>query len=421
MSSRPFVFLTAGTRGDVQPILALARGLIEHGAPVRLVAPPAFGAWIQSFGVPFAPLDGNPSDLLVVPEGQLALRRQAQLLRGIQATYVFWKRARPLYARMLTSAAEACGDARAVLIGLASVWGVHVAEWLGVPCIGTFLQPVTPTEAFFSPLLPCVCHFGRRLNRLSHILAAHLLFLPWREGINAWRRERGLRPLVTLDFTTRLDQLLYGFSRHVVPAPADWPSKAVMTGYWTLLEDSDPGDFPAELEAFLQTGLPPLYITFGSPGACNLTDLIAVLIQAIEQVGMRAVISLPRGFSGPALPRFVFPLTIEVSHARLFPQLSGVVHHGGAGTTAAGLMAGLPTLILPSAVDQFFWGKRVHDLGAGPPPIPLHAVTVKRLSASLQVLQHPQTRQRVHDLAQTLKAENGVETAVHLLLAMDVS
>ncbi len=417
MKPRPFVLLTAGTRGDVQPIIALALGLRAAGQPVRLVAPPAFGDWITSYDLPFAPLDGNPSDLMTAPGGQSALTFDGSPLRSLHATLVFLRRARPLYARMLASAAAACRDARALLIGLPTVWGAHLAEWLGVPCIGAFTQPVTPTADFLSPLIPSAWHLGRLGNRLSYPLAAQMTFLPWRAVINAWRRQHGLRPLATFDFTTRLNGLLYGFSRHVVPPPADWPASTHVTGYWTLPPSGDAASFPPGLEAFLSAGSAPFYFTFGSPGAREVARMLAIITWAVQQTGVRAVVSLPPDVALPSLPSCVFPLTTPVPHPWLFPRLGGVIHHGGAGTTAAGLMAGLPTLALPLAVDQFFWGQRVWALGVGPRPIAQRALTAGRLAAALHQMQDVDMKNRSGVLAKKLNAETGVTNAVSALLS----
>lgn len=415
MKPRPFVLLTAGTRGDVQPVIALALGLRAAGQPVRLLAPPAFGDWITSYNLPFAPLDGNPSDLMTTPGGQSALTFDGNPLRSLYATLVFLHRARPLYARMLSSAVAACRDARALLIGLPTVWGAHLAEWLGVPCIGTFTQPVTPTGDFLSPLIPSAWHLGRLGNRLSYPLAAQVTFLPWRAVINDWRKEHGLRPLITFDFTPRLDVLIYGFSRHVVPPPADWPPQVHITGYWTLPPTHAAQFTHPALQAFLSAGSSPLYFTFGSPGAREMERVLGIITAAVQQAGVRAVVSLPPDFPLATLPPFIFPLSTPVPHPWLFPRLSGVIHHGGAGTTAAGLMAGLPTLVLPLAVDQFFWGRRVHALGVGPLPIPQRALTVNGLTKALIQMQDSHMKAGAATLAEKLSMEDGVRQAVQIL------
>lgn len=415
MSQHPFVFLALGTRGDIQPMVALSLRLRASGQPVRLAAPPAFGDWITSFGLPFAPLEGNPSDLLTAPGGQSALTFDGNAVRSLSASLRFLRRARPLYARMLASAAEACRNARALVVGLPTVWGVHLAEWLGVPCLGAFTQPVTPTGEFFSPLVPAAFNWGRVGNRLSHHLAAQAVFLPWRGVINDWRKQHGLLHLTFFDFTSRLSALVYGFSHHVVPPPADWPPHVHLTGYW-VLPPARAGQFtPPALEAFLSDGPPPLYVTFGSPGALQQKRMLDIITQSLSQTGLRAIVALPEGFSLAAPRPGLFPLSAPVPHPWLFPRLGGVIHHGGAGTTAAGLMAGLPALVLPLAVDQFFWGQRVHALGVGPRPIPQRALDVNRLTEALAQMQEPRLKATAANLAYKLSMEYGDWQAVEIL------
>lgn len=411
MNRRPLVFLASGTRGDVQPVIALALGLREAGEAVRIAAPPAFGAWITSFGIPFASIDGNPSELMAAPGGQSALTFDGNPIRSLLATRAYLRRARPLYARMLASAAEACRNARALVIGLPTVWGAHIAEWLGLPLIGAFTQPVTPTGDFPSPLIPFASSLGRSANRLTYPLAAQATFLPWRGVINDWRKRHGLHPLSAFGFTARLDTLIYGFSRHIVPPPSDWPPGAHVTGAWTLPQNHVPHFAHPALESFLSDGPPPLYFTFGSPGAREMARMLGLITEAVRRLGMRAVVSVPPDFSALPLPPFLFPLATPVPHPWLFPRLGGVVHHGGAGTTAAGLMAGLPTLALPLAVDQFFWGRRVWDLGVGPRPIPQRALTAHRLAGALAEMQAEGMQDRAGELAQKLGEEDGVAAA----------
>ncbi len=411
---RPLVLLTSGTRGDVQPVIALALGLRAAGRAVKIVAPPAFGEWIVSFGIPFASVEGNPSELLLGPGGQSALTFDGNPLRSLAASFDFLRRARPIYARMLASAFEACRDASALLVGLPSLWGTHLAEALDLPCGGVFTQPVTPTGEFPSPLLPATLNLGSIYNRLTYQIASQATFLPWRGVINTWRKRQGLKPLPGFDFHARLELLLYGFSPQVVPPPADWPASVRITGYWPLAE-AHPPQIPEPLRDFLAAKPLPLYFTFGSPGARQTERMLDMLTAAVQQAGQRAILSLPNDFSSPKLPSLIFPLSSPVSHAWLFPQLSGVIHHGGAGTTGAGLRAGLPTLVMPLAVDQFFWGQRVAALGVGPPPIPQRDLTVGRLVAALEALQNDQMRAKARVLGGRLKDEGGVEAAVKVI------
>jgi sterol 3beta-glucosyltransferase len=410
---KPITLLTSGTRGDVQPMIALALGLRKAGLPVKIAAPPNFGDWVRSFGIPFTSVEGNPSELMIARGGQSALTYDGSILRSLRVSLNYVQQARPIYTSMLSSATEACRDASALVIGLPTVWGIHIAEAFGIPCIGAFTQPVTPTGDFPSPLIPSTLSLGRVYNLLTYRLASHATFLPWRSIINDFRKKCGLKPLVFFDFINELDSILYGFSKHVVPAPADWHHNEMITGYWPL--DTDNFVVPESLKIFLSSEEPLIYFSFGSPGTRNPEATLLIIIQAVEEIGGRAVIALPQNIASINLPPFFFPLSFPVSHHWLFPQMSGIVHHGGAGTTAAALMAGVPSLAMPLAVDQFFWGKRVEMLGVGARPIPQRDLSVARLIEGLKKLQDDGIKERAMMLAGKLKDEKGVESAVTLI------
>jgi sterol 3beta-glucosyltransferase len=414
---KPIVFLTSGTRGDVQPLIALALGLQAAGKPVRIAAPPAFAELVTSYGLPFARVEGNPSELMMSPGGQSALTFDGNPVRSLSATLEYLHKVRPIYARMLQNATEVCKDASMLVVGLPTTWGTHIAEALGIPCLGAFLQPVTPTSAFPSPLIPSSLSLGRAYNQLTYRIASLVTWLPWTGIVNRWRRGTlGLKALFSFDFLSRLDQVLYGFSGHVVPRPTDWPENTCITGYWPLPQSQ--GSLIARhttLTKFIDAGEAPVYIGFGSPGVRKPDETIMLVAEAVEQAGLRAVFSLPAGASPFSSDSFIFPLSAPVSHNWLFPQMSGLVHHGGAGTTAAGLLAGIPSLLCPLGVDQFFWAERVRALGVGPHPIPQRDLTMGKLAEGLKNLREEGERRRAEELAGKLKEERGVEQAVEMI------
>lgn len=415
---KPIVLLTSGTRGDVQPAIALALGLQRSGLPVRLAAPPAFQAWIELFGLPFAPIDGNPSELLTRPGGQSALTYDGHPLRNLRTTLAFIEDARPLYNRMLESAWEVCRHARALLVSLPTAWGVHIAEALNIPCLGAFLQPVTPTRAFPVPLFPFPMNLGGGYNRWTYAAAGMAIWLPWRSILNRFRAQTlGLPPLGwsgprPLPFG-HLETFIYGFSPRLVPKPDDWPPNSHITGFWSL--PSKPFVPSAGLQDFLRAGPAPVYIGFGSPGVHKPQDVLNIILQGIETAGIRAVVGLT-GVESDDLPDTAHLLLEATPHDWLFPRMAGIVHHGGAGTTAAGLLAGRPSLLIPLATDQFFWGRRIWELGLGPAPIPRQKLTSRRLGMALrQLVDEPDMQKRAQAFGQALLVEDGVKQAVAVL------
>ena len=258
----------------------------------------------------------------------------------------------------------------------------HVVEQLGIPALPTSLQPfLTPTRTFpvvGMPALP----LGGGYNRLTYVLAEAFVTLLLRGRINRWRTQTlGLPRYQGPGLFSALRQpgtpTLYGFSPTVLPKPADWGAHVHVTGYWFLPpQEWQP---PEALRRFLAAGPAPVYIGFGSIAYPNPSRLMQTVLEAIQHAKVRAIVA--SGWSGLQpndLPDNVL-LIDSAPHDWLFPRVAAAVHHGGAGTVAASLRAGLPSLVIPFMADQPIWGQRVHALGAGPPPIPAGAIVRDRL------------------------------------------
>ncbi len=416
MSAKTITLLASGTRGDVQPYLALGLGLRAAGYAVRLATHVQFAARAEQLGLPVALLADNPSDLFARPGGEQALRWRGNPVQNLRATLHFWRDARPLFARLIDSAWQACQGSDVIMVGLATLWGRHIADALKVPCLRCLLQPLTPTRDYPSPLLPFKFSLGGTYNRLTHLAVEQAIWQSWRGAINHWRQ--ATLHTGSASWLIKSDHLstLYGFSPIVVPASADWPSNHFVTGYWCL----PPTDWtlPAALLSFLEAGLPPLYIGFGSPTLGRPREILQAVTQTLKATGLRAVLLTPHNAGEWSWPDSIFPVA-DVPHDWLFPRTVGVVQHGGAGTTGAALRAGVPTIVLPHAVDQFFWGSRVAALKVGPRPLPLDKVTTDRLAEGVrQIVHDPIIRSNAHALGQALSREDGVATAVEIIQAL---
>jgi sterol 3beta-glucosyltransferase len=426
----PVVILASGTRGDVQPFLALALGLRRAGVPVVIAAAPRFQAFVEERGITFAPLEGNPSDLMAGASGSMATSVSGGAMRGIVSTSRFLRTAQPEYRRMLDSAAAACRPARAVLAGISSTWGFCIAEALNVPGVLCMLQPFGRTSAFPSALLPVRLSLGRPYNRVSYRVVEQAMWLPWRRTTNTWRRRTlGLR---SVPFNGPWKAMyaagfpcIYGFSPEVVPPPLDWPASHVATGYWFL--DEKPGWAPRPaLERFVASGNPPLYVGFGSMGAGPGGSIFRALEPALEMSGLRAVVSarsllgvgsrLPRWPPSTASASRIF-LADDAPHSWLFPRVTAVMHHGGAGTTAEGLRAGVPSIILPVAADQYFWAERLARLGVGLRAVGRRGVNPGSLARLfLRAATDRAMRERARRMGERIRAEDGVARAVEALV-----
>jgi sterol 3beta-glucosyltransferase len=413
---KTITLLASGTRGDVQPYLALGIGLRDAGFDVRIATHENFVPMVARAGLMFARLDDNPSELFGKPGGESALRFDGNLARDVRETIHFWRNAQPMFQRLLISAWRACQGSDLIVLGLATLWGVHIAEALCVPHVRCYLQPFTSTREFPSPLLPFTFSLGGAYNRATYTVVHQAIWQSWRGVVNRWRRDTlGLDSAFFAPPFARDDALtLFGFSERVVPRPRDWSARQHIAGYWFLpaLHDWSP---PDDLARFLDAGDAPMFLGFGSLTVHRLRETIAKMLDAVKRVGARAVIAFPRELLGDDLPATIFSVS-NIPHAWLFPKMSALVHHGGAGTTGAGLRAGIPSIVIPLAVDQFFWGKRVADLGAGARPIPYRSLTTDALANALhRATQDQQMQSRAREIANVIANEDGVARAVELI------
>lgn len=415
------VLLAAGTRGDVQPFVALGAALRRAGASVRIATFAAFRSLVEDAGIEHFALDGD----VVGIAGSDALRHAIEADNPLKVLLSFNK-LRDLAVGLNAGFLEACSDATAIVYHPGAAIGRFIAAERGIPAILATPFPLTRTAAYPSIIFYDGPRLGRFYNSLTHRAFAQIMWTAAGGTLRAfWQRRYGRAPL---DFgnpferaPTSTTPVLVGCSQHVFARPDDWPAHVHQTGYWFT---DEPGwKPPTALTAFLEAGPPPIYIGFGSIGSASQAEATTHLIlAALGRTGQRAV--LAAGWNGLSrsvtLPSEI--LRIESApHAWLFPRMAGVVHHGGAGTTAAGLRAGVPSLVIPHGNDQFAWGRRVFELGVGPRPIPRKRLTADTLAAGLAALDAPGLRRSAAALGVQIRAEDGATTAAHLILDLSRS
>jgi sterol 3beta-glucosyltransferase len=206
---------------------------------------------------------------------------------------------------------------------------------------------------------------------------------------------------------------VYGLSPAIIPKPADWRNTEIVGDWFLAADDWIP---PVDLLGFLASGSPPVYIGFGSMGSRQPEETADLVLQAIDRTGQRAILQAGwGGLSKADVPANILMVN-SVPHTWLFPRMAAVVHHGGAGTTAAGLRAGIPSIVIPFFGDQPFWGQRVADLGVGTAPIPRKQLTVERLAQAIhRAVTDPLMRQQAADLGATIQAEDGIDRVVEIV------
>ncbi|XP_021820418.1 sterol 3-beta-glucosyltransferase UGT80B1 [Prunus avium] len=407
--------LVVGTRGDVQPFLAMAKRFQEFGHHVRLATHANFSAFVKSAGVDFYPLGGDPRVLAgymarnkgLIPSGPAEISIQRKQLKAI-----------------IESLLPACTEpdietgvpfkAQAIIANPPAYGHAHVAEALGVPLHIFFTMPWTPTYEFPHPLARVPQSAG---YWLSYIVVDLLIWWGIRGYINDFRKKKlKLAPIAYFStYHGSISHLPTGYmwSPHVVPKPSDWGPLVDVVGYCFLNLGSkhQPQD---EFVQWIQKGSKPIYIGFGSMPLEDPKKTTEIILEALKDTGQRGIIDRGWGDLGNFTEASdnVFLLE-DCPHDWLFPQCSAVVHHGGAGTTATGLRAGCPTTIVPFFGDQFFWGERIHEKGLGPAPIPISQLSVESLSNAIRFMLEPEVKSRVLEIAKLIENEDGVAAAVN--------
>ncbi len=412
--------LTLGSRGDVQPYVALARGLASAGYEPVVLAAPAFRDFVESHGVEWRSFDcGDPRALLQSPEAKALVGSLGNPLRLLGELA---KLLEPLLEKGYTDAVQSTADADALIVApTALTFAQSLRERQKLPFVGGFLQPGHPTAAFGSwmfPEIPDWLPFCGALRRASHRLVWRILFGVMRKANDRARATvLGLGPARNC-FAEMIEggwPTLYGYSPAVVPKPADWGPTVDVTGYWFL--DRDPRWRPSpQLEAFLAEGTPPICVGFGSMPSPDPAAFTREVVGGLTRAGRRGILLSGWGaLASMDLPKSVFALD-AAPHDWLFPRVAAVVHHGGAGTTSAALRAGKPSMVVPFMADQRFWGERVARLGAGPRPFRRRKLDADRFGEALRdLVENPNHRAGAARIAAALAAEDGVARAIAAL------
>ncbi len=407
--------VASGTRGDVQPYVALGKGLKDAGYNVRLLTNENFESLVTDAGLAFCSTGQSIEAVLQSDEWRKVVE-SGNFLAILSRMRTEMKRAAAGIAGRMPDLLK---GSDLIVTGTSGMTGIFsIADMLKIPVIQAYVFPFTPTEEFPSPLVPKL-PFGGALNKLSFHAMRQMFWQSSKVGDATTRQVLGMGkgsfwgPYQSL--ARSQSPVLYGYSPHVLPRPHDWAENYNVTGYWFL---DAPNDWtpPPDLVEFLDAGEPPVYIGFGSMGSRNPQEAGQIALEALKQSGQRGILASGWGGLKPTdLPKTVH-LISSIPHSWLFPRMAAVVHHGGAGTTAAGLRAGVPSVIVPFFGDQPFWGRRVADLGVGPIPIPRKKLTAKRLAEAItECISNASMRHKAAALGNEIRAEDGIGAAVRLV------
>ncbi|KAM3497331.1 hypothetical protein MY10362_009314 [Beauveria mimosiformis] len=418
------VIQVVGSRGDVQPFVALGQELQRHGHRVRLATHNVFASFVTAAQLEFFPVGGDPAELMAYMVKNPGL---IPSLKGLRSGDVQKKRA--MVAEMLRGFWSSCIQpdpvtcapfvADAIIANPPSFSHIHCAQALGVPLHLMFTMPWTSTTRFCHPLANLRNNMHSiptsAVNYASFLAVEWLTWQGLQDVINDWRRALDLEPVPFSEGPLLIEKLkipfTYCWSPSLVPKPDDWPGHIDVCGFFFR---DEPNYTPtSELRMFLDKNPNPVYIGFGSIVIDRPDTLTELIVQAVEATGVSAIIS--KGWSklgGEQPPRGNILYLDDCPHEWLFKHVSAVVHHGGAGTTACGLLHGRPTTIVPFFGDQPFWGNMVAAAGAGPTPIPANQLNCTNLADAIRFCHTPAATSAAASLAERMKSESGVRQAV---------
>ncbi|KAL0935189.1 glucosyl glucuronosyl [Colletotrichum truncatum] len=441
------VIQIVGSRGDVQPFVALGKVLKEtYGHRVRIATHATFQKFVEENGLEFFSIGGDPAELMAfmvknpglmpgfdaLKSGEVSKRRRGmeEILLGcwrscIEAGNGLGPPPKPHSKDApLDEAMGLPGDpsqkpfvADAIIANPPSFAHIHIAEKMGVPLHLMFTMPWTPTRAFPHPLANIQSSNTDMVmtNYVSYALVEMMTWQGLGDVINRFREKAlDLEPMSLIWAPGVLTRLripyTYCWSPALIPKPNDWGREIDISGFYFLNLASAFTPDP-DLAAFLAAGPPPVYIGFGSIVVDDPNALTRMIFDAVHLTGVRALVSKGWGGLGAedvGLPEGVFMLG-NVPHDWLFKHVSAVCHHGGAGTTAAGIQAGKPTIIVPFFGDQPFWGAMVARAGAGPDPIPFKQLTGEKLAEAIRFAIKPETQTRAQELGDRIREEKGTD------------
>jgi len=396
-----------GTRGDVFPMLDLGCAFRDAGHEVTLCGPANFEQPTRERALEFREVGRDTRALLE----EIAHAVPSRGLAGLRAQSDYY---RDTVARQFELLPRAARGADLILGAGAQIAGPSVAELLGVPyrylvyCPGLFPSPD------HTPVFLPIQGLPRWANRVAWWFILHVIDPTLRAPINHGRAQLGLAPIRNATLHAMTPRPMLAADPVLAPIPREC---AVDVLPMNCLHAHEPAPLPAKLEAFIAQGPAPVYLGFGSMPDADATGTTRMLLGVVERLGMRAILSAGwAGLGEGPLPENVMSIG-AVSHAALFPRMAMVVHHGGAGTTTSAARAGVPQIVIPHLLDQYWWGKRVAELGLAPPPLPRVSLTAEALEESIRsVADNEMLSQRAREIGRRITpAERPDEIAARIL------
>jgi sterol 3beta-glucosyltransferase len=403
-----FVALTWGTRGDVQPFVALGVELARRGHRLTVAARGPFRAMVEERGLSFYEMEEDGTDELMasLAESRGGAGEMAKL-------FVKWQR--DIVGPELRQFWEASEGADVIVSngGLATP-APHVAEARGVPLAQAYFDPIYVPTRRFGLYADRIADRGPLKNLLSTRARNILTGLATLDIVSAWRRSRGLSVLSPFEIqhpsVVLQTPAFAAWSAALLERPDDWGDLFAQTGRWRW-----PGEeaiSPALLD-FMQAGPPPVYIGFGSWGVHDRAAVTDILLEALRATGNRAVLHRNTVDGRGSFPEGVY-VGDDLPHEWLFPRSKVVIHHGGAGTTGAATSAGVPQVVIPAFFGQVAWADIIERLGIGA-ALSRRELSAQALREAIDAAERPGVRERAKAAGERARAEGGVKQAADIL------
>ncbi|MDD2648187.1 MAG: glycosyltransferase [Eubacteriales bacterium] len=407
-----YTMYAVGSLGDVSPYIALGKELKKRGNEVRIAAFEPFSAFVSKSGLLFHALPGSVDALM-----KSAMRPHANPLMYLRHATSYLAAHTDEF---MLSAQKAAEDADVIICTFFGGVFYSIAEAKGIPLIQTQYYPMDQTSQLRVTVAPKIPLNNRVYNYITYNIAYGMIRHIEKKYLGEYYRKSGLhmrRRKMHPDYMLagKPVPVLYAVSPTLLPRPASWRENIHITGFW---HDSDDIDFipPPALEDYLSAGEPPIYIGFGSMVSDDMRNVLETFVTAVGRLGIRAVFSKELAKCGIDTPPDCSCLTDFVPHSWLFKRVKAVVHHGGAGTLSAGLLAGKPTLVIPFGGDQPFWGERIYAMGLGPKPLYRTKLSASRVQARLDsLINSDEFSMNAKKAAEKLAKENGVTVAADII------
>ena len=408
---------TWGSEGDVRPLIALAGGLSAAGHRVTLAVTDVrnkkytqfeerLGFSIRHVGY----IDLKKEDLQTLGPKLIKERNPLKQIQMIVSRFLD-----PVTEAMLTEAKRLCQENELLIRHIMAYPLGIAAELKGLPCLSLYTTtPAIPSKTM-SPLQPL--NFGKALNTMMWRMANSYVNRLFKEPIDRMRRQEGLEPIksVLLDGWSSNLLNLIAVSPTLLPTPSDWENLFQVCGFMNIPEKGESWEMPESLERFIQEGLPPVFMTFGSilEGDPSPVEISKLMVDSALKANCRAIVqSKWDEVSGIPENKQIYRIGVA-PHQFIFPKCAAVIHAGGAGTIQSAIKASCPSVVVAHASDQTLWAQLLHRAGIAPKPLHRRSITANKLAKAIRnVLNSSIMREKTREISLKMEAENGVEEAV---------